>query len=848
MEQESRQGEAGLMANADSRQGVIIVTGSSGLIGSSVIERLAEEFTVIGFDREGSPHPPPMAECVCVDLTSEESVRQGLARVRQGYGEHVTSVIHLAAYYDFSGEPSPKYDEVTVQGTQRLLRALQTFQVEQFIFSSTMLVHAPCQPGQRIDEDWPIKPTWAYPESKVKTEELILAERGTTPVVLLRIAGVYTDRCHSIPLAHQIQRIYERKLVSHVFPGHIAHGQSFLHLDDLIDACVRLVQRQKQLPPVLPLLVGEEEILSYDELQHQFSRLIHDEEWETREIPQAVAQAGAWVQGAIPFGEEPFIKPWMIDHADDHYALDTTQVRTLLHWEPKRSLRDTLPLMIDALKTDPPAWYREHQLDMPSRLTELPHEQGKMERADPQATPPENHPFRHQALKNDTHQGMSDPEHEAMLLQNHKKFLWTYYTNLLLGMWLLTSPVTLGYQTPGMIWNDVLSGTLVLVFGTLALFRRVWAGWIVCFLGIWLLFAPLIFWAPTAAAYLNDTLVGSFIIALSVLIPGMPGMGWMDMPGPEIPPGWTYNPSSWLQRGPIIGLAFVGFFIARYLTAYQLGHIPAAWDPFFGESTQKVLTSKVSKVWPIPDAGLGALSYMLEGLSGFMGDSRRWRTMPWMVLMFALLVVPLGATSIILVILQPVSIGMWCTLCLIAAAGMLVMVPLAVDEVIAMGQFMKQSQREGKPFWRTFWMGGSLEGKHQDTRSPQFGATASAWVPSMMWGVTLPWTLAVSTALGIWLMVAPSVFGTTGAAANSNYLMGALVVTFAVIAWAEVCRSARWFNVLFGLWLMAAPWFLNGSVPESNYNSFLVGFLLLVLSIPRGEIRERYGTWARYII
>jgi len=39
--------------------------------------------------------------------------------------------------------------------------------------------------------------------------------------VLLRVAGVYDDYCHSLPLSHQIQRIYERALTSHVFPGHI---------------------------------------------------------------------------------------------------------------------------------------------------------------------------------------------------------------------------------------------------------------------------------------------------------------------------------------------------------------------------------------------------------------------------------------------------------------------------------------------------------------------------------------------------------------------------------------------------------------------------------------------------
>lgn len=359
-------------ANMDSRQGVILVTGSSGLIGNLLSCRLAEQFTVIGLDRQCPPHPPPNVDWVSVDLTSDESVQHGLIYVRERYGDTLASVLHLAAYYDFSGEPSRKYDDITVKGTARLLKGLKAFQLEQFIFSSTMLVHGPCQPGQRINEDWPIDPTWAYPESKVKTEDLILAERGTTPAVLLRIAGVYTDRCHSIPLAHQIQRIYERKLVSHVFPGHIAHGQAFLHLDDLIDAFVRLVNLRKQLPPALPLLVGEGETLSYDELQHQFGRLLHGEEWETREIPKPLARAGAWVQGALPFGEEPFIKPWMIDHADDHYALDVTRAQSLLNWEPKHGLRDTLPLMIRALKADPLVWYREHKLDTPSWLTEAP--------------------------------------------------------------------------------------------------------------------------------------------------------------------------------------------------------------------------------------------------------------------------------------------------------------------------------------------------------------------------------------------------------------------------------------------------------------------------------------------
>jgi nucleoside-diphosphate-sugar epimerase len=283
-------------------------------------------------------------------------------------------VIHLAAYYDFFGAPSPKYDEITVSGTGRLLRGLRElgFTVEQFAFSSTMLVHKPAEPGQLITEDWPLEPTWAYPASKVRTEQLIRAERGEIPAVLLRIAGVYDDLCLSIPLANQIQRIYERDLTSRLYSGATSHGQAFLHIDDLVDAIELTVERRAEPPPELPMLLGEPATLSYDEPQHTIARLIHGEGWETIEIPAPlapVAKAGAWVLDHVP-GQEAFIKPWMIDRANDHYALDITRARALLAWEPKWSLRETLPKVVAALQADPLGWYRENDLEPPAWLRE----------------------------------------------------------------------------------------------------------------------------------------------------------------------------------------------------------------------------------------------------------------------------------------------------------------------------------------------------------------------------------------------------------------------------------------------------------------------------------------------
>lgn len=343
---------------------LVLVTGSSGLIGTAVVQRMSSLYDVIGLDATPPRRLGPMREHVFVDLTKNDSVQTSLRHVRTAYGERIASLIHLAAYYDFSGDPSPLYEEVTVRGTERLLRELTNFHLEQFVFSSSMLVHAPCKKGERINEEWPLDPKWDYPMSKVRTEKLLQAQHGSIPVAILRIAGVYDDRCHSIPLANQIQRIFERRLVSHVFPGDVSCGQAFVHLEDVLDSFERLVERRATLPAEFVSLIGEAETLSYEDLQYELGHLLHGRDWETRQIPKSLAKVGAWIEDRVP-GEEPFIKPWMIDLADDHFELDIGRARSMLGWEPKRSLRSTLPRMIEALKADPIAWYRENKLEVP---------------------------------------------------------------------------------------------------------------------------------------------------------------------------------------------------------------------------------------------------------------------------------------------------------------------------------------------------------------------------------------------------------------------------------------------------------------------------------------------------
>ena len=453
---------------------------------------------------------------------------------------------------------------------------------------------------------------------------------------------------------------------------------------------------------------------------------------------------------------------------------------------------------------------------------------------------------------------MSEDKRLEMLEKHHQKTLWVPFATIILAVWLMFSPFSNGNSDSLMAWSDLLSGGAIIVLTLLWIKRprMFWVRWVLSIIGFWLLLAPLVFWAKVSAAYQINTLIGALLIALTILIPGMPAMIMMMKMGPDVPPGWTYNPSSWLQRAPVIFLGFVGFFLSAYLAAFQLGYTNWIFDPIFAgknglNGTATVLTSSVSKSFPISDAGFGAVSYMLEALMGFMGGTARWRTMPWMVTFFGILVIPLGATSIILVMLQPISVGAWCAICLTTAAAMLIMIPLSLDEVLAMGQFLLQKHREGKPFWRTFFKGDTVEAEKPQNKerreNPEFTAELSKTVPPMVWGMTLPWNLVLSTFIGIWLMVSPDVFGTTGRAADSNHLVGALIVVWSVIVMAEVARAGRYLNILFGLWIVIAPFILAGATATATVNNIILGLLVAALCFPRGAIREEYGNWNPYV-
>lgn len=817
---------------------VVLITGAAGSIGTAISEALSDDYQVVGLDLacEGYPHP-----CREFDISAEDSVRATLDELAGPFGRKFAAVIHLAAYFDFTGEDHPAYHKVNEQGARNLMRALQDYEVERLIYSGTMLVHRAGAPGERIDESAPVEPKWAYPISKAKTEEIITQERGAVPVTFLHLAGLYDEESAVPTLTHQIARIYERDIKSHVYAGDQDAGQSFIHKDDLVDLFVRAVDRRGDQADVETLLAGEPHAVSYAELQDTIGGLIHGKDaWLTISAPKPLAKAGAAVEAksepvvpdAIDRGEKPFIRPFMMDMAEDHYALDISRVKDRLGWRPRHDIRKTLPKIVEALKADPAGWYDANSITKPDWM-EAAGERGE------------------------------DPEtlresHEAKLKREHAQFRWAHLLVAALGVWMIGSPPILTYESAALVWSDVICGVILTVSGLASAYWRFErARWVSMAAGFWMLWAPLIFWAPTAEAYTNQTLVGALVLGLALCSRPEPGVSpAAAMTGPDTPPGWDFSPSTWAQRLPIIALALLGLMISRHLTAYQLGNIEGLWDPVFAgtasdprNGSEEITTSSVSEAFPIPDAGLGAVTYMLEIVIGIAGTRARWRTMPWMVMGFGIMIVPLGVVSITFIIIQPIFLSAYCLLCLIAAAAMLLQIPYSLEELIATCQFLWRRKKQGRPLLRVFFTGDTDEGADdpyhvKDEFNRPLGATLK---DIFLEGVQFPPTLIASAALGVWFMLTPLTLGVEGALYDANHLLGALIVTTSVIAFSETGRAARWLNIAMAALLIALSLFWSQSWLVLGVN-VLACLALIALTPPKGPVKSRYGSWDKYVV
>ena len=114
-------------------------------------------------------------------------------------------------------------------------------------------------------------------------------------------------------------------------------------------------------------------------------------------------------------------------------------------------------------------------------------------------------------------------------------------------------------------------------------------------------------------------------------------------------------------------------------------------------------------------------------------------------------------------------------------------------------------------------------------------------------GVSLPRKLALAGVIGLSLLFTRVTLGADGSLAHAHHIIGSLVLTVVSIAAADVARPARVLNALLGVGLMVAPFVWGGDTVTAAVTAGL-GLALVLLSVRRGPIQERYGNWNRWLV
>lgn len=170
----------------------ILITGNTGYIGPSVIQRLRQsrpDATLIGLDKGYFAHCLTNADILpeCrADLQYFADVRKIRAEILQG----IDAIVHLAA---ISNDPMGKtFEDVTYDINFRasvdLAKQAKAAGVRSFVFASSCSVYGVADDAPR-KETSPLNPLTAYAKSKIRTETELekLADKNFT-VTCLRFA------------------------------------------------------------------------------------------------------------------------------------------------------------------------------------------------------------------------------------------------------------------------------------------------------------------------------------------------------------------------------------------------------------------------------------------------------------------------------------------------------------------------------------------------------------------------------------------------------------------------------------------------------------------------------------
>ena len=211
----------------------IMVTGAAGLIGSAVVEKLAERGdAVVALDRSAAklPGAVPIQACDIGDV-------HGLYRLA---GSSLDGVVHCGAHSGpmVARDQPASMVQVNIMGTANMLELARVLKARRFVYCSSASAYGSTPEGS-VDEETPLRPTSLYGASKAASEYLVTAyaDQYGLDGVSLRLSWVYGPRRTTDCF---IRTLIEDALEAR--PTRVSFGEDFprhyVHVDDAARALI----------------------------------------------------------------------------------------------------------------------------------------------------------------------------------------------------------------------------------------------------------------------------------------------------------------------------------------------------------------------------------------------------------------------------------------------------------------------------------------------------------------------------------------------------------------------------------------------------------------------------------
>jgi len=309
----------------------ILVTGSSGFIGSHLTEYLVKKgYKVLAFDRYNSNNHygwlekskyKKKIEFILGDIRDYDSVNKAMRGCE--------CVMHLAALIGipYSYVSPTAYVKTNVEGTLNILESAKNLKLKQVIVTSTSEVYGTAI-KKELSENDELKAQSPYAASKIAADQLALSYHRSfgLPVKIIRPFNTFGPRQSARAVIPTI--ITQALLKNRIKIGNLKATRDFLYVEDLCVAYEKVLKSNKLLGEVVN--VGVDSEISIKDLIIKISKILNIK------LTTVVEKKRVRPQKSEVF----------------RLKCNNRKIKKITNWKPKYKIDEGLKKLIEWIKED----------------------------------------------------------------------------------------------------------------------------------------------------------------------------------------------------------------------------------------------------------------------------------------------------------------------------------------------------------------------------------------------------------------------------------------------------------------------------------------------------------------